>query len=244
MTTTTVTKQRKIILDLCGGTGSWSKPYKDAGYEVINITLPNYDVREAILNVKGIIFSDYLFIEYQDIYGILAAPPCTMFSDARTNAKTPRDLRGGYEVVKACLKIIEECMYHNSSDQSKISPLRFWALENPWYGRLKWFLGNPVFIFDPWEFGDNYKKRTALWGYFSFPKKIHVTISDVMTKEEIEAHKTNSQKLPKFDKLLMPELKELKGVNNSDYWKQTKLRQTLRSITPQGFAKAFQEANP
>lgn len=22
----------KIILDLCGGTGSWSKPYKDAGY--------------------------------------------------------------------------------------------------------------------------------------------------------------------------------------------------------------------
>lgn len=22
----------KIILDLCGGTGSWSKPYKEAGY--------------------------------------------------------------------------------------------------------------------------------------------------------------------------------------------------------------------
>lgn len=26
------TNQNKIILDLCGGTGSWSKPYKDAGY--------------------------------------------------------------------------------------------------------------------------------------------------------------------------------------------------------------------
>jgi len=24
----------KIILDLCGGTGSWSKPYKDNGYDV------------------------------------------------------------------------------------------------------------------------------------------------------------------------------------------------------------------
>lgn len=24
----------KIILDLCGGTGSWSKPYRDAGYDV------------------------------------------------------------------------------------------------------------------------------------------------------------------------------------------------------------------
>ncbi len=29
-----------IILDLCGGTGSWSKPYKDAGYDVRVITLP------------------------------------------------------------------------------------------------------------------------------------------------------------------------------------------------------------
>ena len=30
----------KIILDLCGGTGSWSKPYRDAGYDVRVITLP------------------------------------------------------------------------------------------------------------------------------------------------------------------------------------------------------------
>ena len=30
----TKNKEKKIILDLCGGTGSWSKPYKDAGYDV------------------------------------------------------------------------------------------------------------------------------------------------------------------------------------------------------------------
>ena len=36
----------KIILDLCGGTGSWSKPYKDAGYDVRVITLPE-DVRQS-----------------------------------------------------------------------------------------------------------------------------------------------------------------------------------------------------
>lgn len=34
----------KIILDLCGGTGSWSKPYRDAGYDVRVITLPRYDL--------------------------------------------------------------------------------------------------------------------------------------------------------------------------------------------------------
>jgi len=34
----------KIILDLCGGTGAWSKPYKEAGYDVRLITLPDYDI--------------------------------------------------------------------------------------------------------------------------------------------------------------------------------------------------------
>jgi hypothetical protein len=76
------TTDKKIILDLCGGTGSWSKPYRDAGYDVRLITLPDNDVMTYKL-------------PDEPIYGILAAPPCTMFSDARTNAKTPRDLRGG-----------------------------------------------------------------------------------------------------------------------------------------------------
>ncbi len=44
----------KIILDLCGGTGSWSKYYKENGYDVRIITLPDYDVcqYEPPKNVK------------------------------------------------------------------------------------------------------------------------------------------------------------------------------------------------
>ena len=38
------TGKPKIILDLCGGTGSWSKPYKEAGYDVRVINIPEYDV--------------------------------------------------------------------------------------------------------------------------------------------------------------------------------------------------------
>lgn len=53
--------QDKIILDLCGGTGSWSKPYRDAGYDVQVITLPEYDV--------------LTYQSPENIYGILAAPP-------------------------------------------------------------------------------------------------------------------------------------------------------------------------
>jgi len=34
----------KTILSLCSGTGSWEKPYVEAGYNVISITLPYYDI--------------------------------------------------------------------------------------------------------------------------------------------------------------------------------------------------------
>jgi len=213
---------KKIILDLCGGTGAWSKPYRDNGYDVQNITIPEYDVRTYRL-------------PREPVYGILAAPPCTMFSDARTNAKTPRDLRGGMEIVQACLNIIYQLQYRTKSDQQKYPPLKFWALENPWYGRLKWFLGNPKFTFNPWEFGDAYKKKTALWGYFNEPIKTHKEISQVLTDEQIKKHKTNSQQLPKFDYI------RSKDIHPEQFGKLD--RQARRSITPQGFALAFYKAN-
>ena len=51
----------RVILDLCGGTGAWSKPYKEAGYDVRVITLPEQDVR--LLELP------------ENVYGVLAAPP-------------------------------------------------------------------------------------------------------------------------------------------------------------------------
>ena len=211
-----------IILDLCGGTGSWSLPYKEAGFDVRVITLPDNDV----LTYK---------LPDEPIYGILAAPPCTMFSDARTNAKEPRDLRGGFAIVHACLNLIWEAQYRTTSDQQKYPPLKFWALENPWYGRLKWFLGNPKFVFSPWEFGDAYKKKTAIWGYFNEPIKTHKEVSEVLTSEQLEKHKTNSQLLPKFDYMSSKDI--------APEWFGKLDRQARRAITPKGFAQAFYKAN-
>jgi len=94
----------KIILDLCGGTGSWAKPYADAGYNVITITLPDYDVTDVVFSDDYMVFNKQTYnvndlgIKYEDVYGILAAPHIT---------------------INACLKIIEKC-----------KP-KFWALENP-----------------------------------------------------------------------------------------------------------------
>lgn len=101
----------KIILDLCSGTGAWSKDYEDAGYIVINVTLPFYDILKTEIKDEVIIFQGgnkgSLAVWIDDIYGILASPVCTMFSLARTRAKTPRDLKDGMKLVIACLKYCE-----------------------------------------------------------------------------------------------------------------------------------------
>ena len=196
---------KKIILDLCSGTGSWSRPYQENdNYSVIQVTLPDHDVRT--------------YKPPKDVYGILAAPPCTMFSFARTVAKKPRDLEGAMSVVYHCLRIIWECQYDTPTTAKKTS-LKFWALENPYHGLLSRFIGKPAFTFDPWEFGDAYKKKTALWGYFNEPKKSFSSIGE----------------LPKFDLM--------KSKDIAPDWFGSLSRKERRAITPQGFAKAFFEAN-
>ena len=61
--------KNKIILHLCADIGSDSKPYKDAGYDVRlvgkDIGVENYTPPE-------------------NVYGIIANPPCPEFSFART----------------------------------------------------------------------------------------------------------------------------------------------------------------
>jgi hypothetical protein len=153
----------KIILDLCGGTGAWSKPYRNNGYDVRLITLPEHDVRT--------------YKPPENVYGILAAPPCQMFSFCRTSPKKPRDLHEGMEIVIACLKIIWEYQYDVAglSIACKKTKLKFWALENPYFGLLKNFIGKPFFIFDPWEFGD-FTKRELRYGGILMNQKNYTKI--------------------------------------------------------------------
>ena len=194
---------KRIILDLCGGTGAWSRPYKEAGYDVRLITLPEYDVRT--------------YEPPKNVYGILAAPPCTMFSLARTTAKTPRDFENGMKLVKACLEIIWKCRQQNE--------LKFWALENP-VGFLRQFLGKPFLTFNPCDYGDNYTKKTDLWGFYNYPKQQKRKLTE---DEKLDCHK-NKRKLPK-----LPENYICPDGN---------MQAARRSMTSPFFAKAFFEANP
>lgn len=136
----------KTILDLCGGTGAWSKPYKDNGYDVRIIDLPQ-DVR--LLEYPG------------NVYGILAAPPCTHLSSSGARwwkEKGKEKLIEALSISDACLRL------------ALLTKPKFWCIENP-VGRLSRYLGKPHMTFHPFEYGDPYKKRTCLWGNFNIPIK-------------------------------------------------------------------------
>lgn len=144
----------KLVFDLCSGTGSWSRPYADAGYTVVQVDISHgQSVHDFLEEVD----------EWPQPRGILAAPPCTEFavSGARWWAVKPSHLLSeAVDVVRDCLQIIR-----------KASPI-WWALENP-VGRIARCvpeLGRPSLVFDPCDYGDPYTKKTQLFGRFVVPK--------------------------------------------------------------------------
>jgi site-specific DNA-cytosine methylase len=149
----------RLILDLCGGTGSWSKPYVEAGYEVLIV-----DPQEWLGGEGGT--GDVRLLKHlkRRVHGILAAPPCTVFavSGARWwEAKGEQALLDGLAVADACARIV---LVHKPN---------WWVMENP-VGRLRQFYGDPSLIFDPCDYGDPYTKKTLLWGDFKHPIKNRV----------------------------------------------------------------------
>lgn len=204
-----MSNKHKIILDLCGGTGKWSEPYLKAGYDRRIITMPQYDL--------------FTYEEYWDfienIYGVLFAPTCTMFSLARTTAKTPRDLQGAMLLVNRGLKIIQDIRTHPKSK------LKMWGMENP-VGYLRQIIGKPPLTFNPMDYGANYSKNTDLWGYYNFPKKK----PNKLTEHEKALCAINNRKLPELPKdYILP----------NDFRPQ----QARRSMTDEYFAEAFYKAN-
>ena len=209
----------KVILDLCGGTGAWSQPYANTGYDVRNISLPAYDVRT-----------------YQppaEVWGILAAPPCTEFSVSGVRwwkSKSPELLREAIEVVRACLRIINE------------TEKEWWALENP-VGRLRRCvpeIGHWLYTFQPSDYGDPWTKRTCIWGNHNIPIRTPVEPIGTWLGSAAAGKPLDIVDHPllllKPDAIFLPPDWIHKLPPSAD-------RATLRSMTPPGFARAFFEAN-
>src|SRR5215510_5450393 len=89
------TVKDRVILDLCAGTGAWSRPYVQAGYIVKTVSLPE-DVR--LMRPFDV-----------PVHGILAAPPCTDFARCGARwweSKGNAALLTSLSIVDACLRAV------------------------------------------------------------------------------------------------------------------------------------------
>lgn len=135
------------VLSLCDYTGTWSAPYREAGYDVVQVDI------KAGRDVRLMPAPKY------PVRGVLAAPPCTHFASSGArwwSDKGEEAVLEGLSVVDACLRLV-----------AVLSPV-WWCLENP-VGRLTRYLGEPRMTFQPADYGDPYTKKTLLWGRFTPP---------------------------------------------------------------------------
>lgn len=197
--------ETKVILSLFDYSGNWSSFYKEAGYTVYRVD------KKLDIDILDLVAED---LPFDQVHGILAAPPCTDFASSGAQYWAQKDLDGrtqqSLQLVEKTLELI-----------SYFSP-QFWALENP-VGRLPKLLpqlGVPWY-FNPNEFAgycsephtEAYTKKTGLWGQFCKPEKKPV---------ECVAGASPIMRLG----------------GKSERTKE------LRSMTPLGFSKAFFLANP
>lgn len=206
-------KKRKIILHLCADIGSDSRYYQlDDNYKVILV-----GKNTGIEN----------FHPPKKIHGIIANPVCREFSTVGGFHKE-KDHKKGIEMVNHCLKVIEQ------------SNPNWWVIENPANGRLKKYLGQPKYEYQPWWFGSPWTKKTALWGNFNIPKRIYYKWENVPKIDELYIRpgrkKPSLAYLHKSSIDLISEFQWARKYIKSD--------SDIRSMCSQGFAKAFYKINP
>lgn len=204
---------KKVILHLCADLGSDSRYYQlDPRYEVILVG--------AKIGVEN-------YTPPAKVYGVIANPVCTEFSTAGGFHKQ-RNYEHGMFLVRHCQRVIEQ------------SNPEWWLIENPANGHLQDFIGKPKGIYQPWQYGSPWTKKTALWGAFNMPAPIYSRWNDVPKNEKLYQrpgrpkpalaflHKNAAAHIPEFQWAL----------------EHIKTDADIRSMCSQGFAKAFYEANP
>ena len=140
-------------LFLCSGTGSVGEPFRQHGWEVVDV---DWDGRYGAEVVTDIMTWDYKAAFPQGHWDVIwASPDCTQYSIARTTAKTPRNFAQADALVQKCLEIID---YFQPS---------VWFIENPDSGLLKTravVAGLPYVRVDYCMYsGCPYRKRTRIW---------------------------------------------------------------------------------
>ena len=202
-----------LILHLCADIGSDSLFYqRDPRYKVILIG-------------KDIGVENYT--PPPNVHGIIANPVCTEFQTINGYGKV-NDTKKGMFLVNHCLRIIREACP------------KWYVIENPARGELRRLIGEPLHVYQPWQYGASWTKATALWGKFTMPPRRYERWEDVPSKLPLYTRpgrgKPNLAFMHKSEARKIPEMA----------WALDRIKTDadLRSMCCAGFAEDFYRVNP
>ncbi|WP_373078690.1 LPD38 domain-containing protein [Zhongshania sp.] len=207
---------RRVVLSLFDLSGKWAQPWADAGYDVYRFDIQDewfYDDNGVERNAGDIhnftveFFAD-MFGDFQgnEVHAILAACPCTDFAVSGARHFAAKDSDGR---TVASVKLVHQTMATIEYFKPAV-----WAIENP-VGRIEKLGGLPPWrlSFDPNHLGEDYTKKTLIWGRFNADLPIAPT-------EPTEGSKMHKK-----------------------YGGKSLATKNARSATPEGFAYSFFMAN-
>jgi len=203
-----------VVLSLCDYSGIWSQPYRDNGYKVVQIDLKLGSDVTIWPSVPS--ESPRLSRQYSDIRQYVGKVHAILAAPVCTvfSGAGAKHKRTDADIREG-LALIDACYRI-----AYVTRPRIFALENP-VGKLPKWCGDPLMRFNPCDyaqFADNpaseaYTKRTCLYGHFNTA-------------------------LPTgyIDPVLGSKMW-------SDYGGKSERTKEKRSMTPQGFSRAFYLAN-
>lgn len=242
----------KTLLSLFDFSGTWAKPFLEAGWNVIQ-----WDIKlSEFMDINRIDSAEYALDEFGDIDGIIAAPPCTDFTTSGNQWWAFKDETGqtwkSVQLVNQVMKLVD--LY--APTDPEYDGVWFWAIENP-VGRMGTLVGLPMapWYFQPWEFAgylDLSKKDLQRLSHLREKEGTGLSMDDAMFVQKTNAYAKKTGlwgefKIPEPKKPIDP-VYSLKGGQRTapiDALTGGKSARTkeLRSNTPLGFAIAFFEAN-
>lgn len=238
----------KQLLSLFDHSGEWSQPFWEAGWNVYC-----WDIKiDEFRNIKDLDDVGEILELFEYIDGIIAAPPCTDFTNSGAQYWSQKDQDGrtaeSLELVYQVQRLAD-LFTPTDPDYYAEGGSFFWAMENP-VGRLNKLcpeLGKP-YIFDPYEFAGYTNPDTKELDRIRAKNGIGVTAQEVETVIQANAYTKKTCLWGDFNRnLVKKSIAPVKCAPQGSYTqrlggKSDKTKE-LRSITPAGFAQAFCNAN-
>lgn len=237
----------KTLLSLFDYSGIWSAPFAKGGCDVIQ-----WDIKlDKFMDINFFTDAGQVLELFENVDGILAAPPCTDFTVSGAQYWPKKDANGTTAKSLEMVYQVQRLADLFAPTDPEYDGVFFWAVENP-VGRMGKLTGldNPYY-FHPCDFAGWLKPdREVIARLNSIRLKDGKNVSNEENDFVLQwnAYTKKTGLWGQFNrnletKRIEPVKTAPQGTFTQRYGGKSDKTKELRSNTPEGFAMAFYEAN-